>query len=244
MRPQKRNDTLDTLRGLNIISMLLYHACWDLVFLCGQPWPWFHGLWAYLWQQSICWGFILLSGYCWQMGHRPLRRGLMSFFGGAAVSLVTRFAIPEEPVRFGVLTFLGAAALLTIPLRRLLDRLPSRLGLAGCFSLFLLCKDINRGFFGFGGISAGAVPNRWYANLLTTALGFPAPDFVSSDYFSLLPWLFLFWTGYFLYQLRPAHPPQRTLRLPLVTAMGQHALLIYLLHQPVLYVLFVLPATF
>ena len=72
------------------------------------------------------------------MGRHPLRRGLMSFGGGLAVSLVTALAMPEDPVRFGVLTFLGTAMLLTVPLRRWLDRVPPRLGLAGAFGLFLL----------------------------------------------------------------------------------------------------------
>ena len=57
-------------------------------------------------------------------------RGLMSFFGGAAVSLATLLVLPETPVQFGVLTFLGSAALLTIPLRPLLSRIPPRPGLA------------------------------------------------------------------------------------------------------------------
>lgn len=75
-------------------------------------------------------------------------------------------------------------------------------------------------------------------------LGFPGPGFVSSDYFSLLPWLLLFWTGYFLYRLRPAEPLLPDIRLPGFSAMGRHSLLIYLLHQPVLYALLVLLPTF
>lgn len=117
MKPN-RSGTLDTLRGLTLLSMMAYHSCWDLVYLRGLPWSWYHGFWAYVWQQSICCTFILLSGYCWQMGRHPLRRGLMSFGGGLAVSLVTALAMPEDPVRFGVLTFLGTAMLLTVPLRR------------------------------------------------------------------------------------------------------------------------------
>ena len=130
----------------------------------------------------------------------------MSFCGGAAVSLVTLVVMPEEPVRFGVLTFLGAAALLTVPLRSLLDRTPPRLGLAVSFLLFLLVRDVNSGFLGFAGVPVLHLPQSWYASTLTTALGFPYPGFVSSDYFSLLPWLLLFWTGYHLYRLRPETP--------------------------------------
>ena len=182
MKPN-RSGTLDTLRGLTLLSMMAYHGCWDLVYLRGLSWSWYHGFWAYVWQQSICCTFILLSGYCWQMGRHPLRRGLMSFGGGLAVSLVTALAMPEDPVRFGVLTFLGTAMLLTVPLRRWLDRVPPRLGLAGAFGLFLLVRNINDGFLGFAGVPILMLPRSWYANLFTAGLGFPGPGFVSSDYF-------------------------------------------------------------
>lgn len=99
-----RSGTLDSLRGLTLVSMIAYHTCWDLVYLYGFDWGWYRSFQAYVWQQSICCTFILLSGFCWQMGHHPLRRGLMSFLGGAAVSLATLLVMPEEPVRFGVLT--------------------------------------------------------------------------------------------------------------------------------------------
>ena len=144
-----RSGTLDSLRGLTLFSMIAYHLCWDLVYLRGLPWAWYNGFWAYIWQQSICCTFILLSGYCCQASRHPIRRGAISFFGGAAVSLATTLVTPEEPIRFGVLTFLGTAALLTVPLRPLLVRIPPRLGLVLSFSLFLLVRDVNHGYLGF-----------------------------------------------------------------------------------------------
>ena len=50
MKPN-RSGTLDTLRGLTLLSMMAYHGCWDLVYLRGLPWSWYHGFWAYVWQQ-------------------------------------------------------------------------------------------------------------------------------------------------------------------------------------------------
>ena len=46
MKPN-RSGTLDTLRGLTLLSMMAYHGCWDLVYLRGLPWSWYHGFWAY-----------------------------------------------------------------------------------------------------------------------------------------------------------------------------------------------------
>ena len=45
-----RSGTLDTLRGLTLISMMAYHACWDLVYLYGFDWAWYRSFWAYVWQ--------------------------------------------------------------------------------------------------------------------------------------------------------------------------------------------------
>ena len=228
-----RQHGLDTVRGITLLSMIAYHASWDLVYLYGVDWPWYRSFGAYLWQQSICWTFILLSGYCLHLGRHRLKRGLAAFGGGALVSLVTVVAMPDSPIICGVLTFLGTATLLTIPLDGLLRRIPARAGLAGSFLLFLLLREVNSGYLGFEGVLVAALPQWWYRNLLTACLGFPYPGFVSSDYFSLLPWLFLFLTGYFLYNLRRREPFDW--QLPVVTAMGRHSLLVYLAHQPVIY---------
>ena len=230
-RPARRPG-LDTIRGITLLSMMAYHACWDLVYMFHQDWAWYTSFGAYLWQQSICWTFILLSGYCFHLGRHPLRRGLLTLAASAVVSVGAQAA--GAPIRWGVLTLLGAAALLTIPLERLLDRIPPRAGLAGSFLLFLLTRDVNRGYLGFEGGVIFPLPQSWYQNTWTALLGFPGPDFSSADYFSLLPWLFLFWTGYFLYTLRPEEP-RREPRLPLVTALGRRSLLVYMLHQPVIY---------
>ena len=232
-----RQHSLDTLRGLTLISMILFHGCWDLVYLYGRNWSWYRSAGAYLWQQSICWTFILLSGYCWQMGRHPLKRALMALIGGTIVSAVTLLIMPEDPVLFGVLTFLGTAALLTIPLHGLLQRIPAKVGLLGSSLLFLILRNVNVGSLGFETLRFCKLPTEWYRNLLTAFLGFPAPSFVSSDYFSLLPWLFLFWTGYFLYRLTPPDRIPVNIRLPVISWMGRYSLVVYLLHQPILYVL-------
>lgn len=224
---------LDTLRGVTLVSMIAYHACWDLVYLYGLDWPWYQSTGAYIWQQSICWTFILLSGFCWPLGRHPLRRGLMAFGGGLLVSAVTMVMMPEDGIFFGVLTLLGTATLLTVPLDPLLRRVPARAGLAGSFLLFLLLRDVNAGYLGFEGVRILALPGWLYRSLFTACLGFPPAGFHSTDYFSLFPWIFLFLTGYFLHRLRREEPA--SLRLPVVSAMGRHSLVVYLLHQPLVY---------
>jgi len=230
-----RRHGLDTLRGITLISMIAYHARWDLVYMFGKDWSWYRSDGAYLWQQSICWTFILLSGYCWSMGRHRLRRGLMAFGGGVIVSVVTLFTMPDCPVICGVLTLLGSAAILTIPLESAWKKIPSRAGLAGSFLLFLLLRDVNSGYLGFEGMRFAAVPRALYSNYFTAYLGFPQAGFASSDYFPLLPWFFLFLTGSWLGQFKESAPGWlRRLKLPLLNWLGRHSLMVYLVHQPVL----------
>ena len=91
MNPSKvsanRYALLDELRGLDLISMMCYHGLWDVVFLFGVQLPWYTGMPGHLWQQSICWVFILLSGFCLPMGHHPYKRGALVFGAGALGSL-------------------------------------------------------------------------------------------------------------------------------------------------------------
>ena len=228
-----RDAGLDALRGLTLLSMAAYHVCWDLVYLFGVPWGWYRSFAAHLWQQSICWTFLLLSGYCTRLGRHPLRRGAVVFLWGAVVWGVTELWMPENRVFFGVLSLLGAAMMLTGLLRPLLRRVPARLGLAVCFGLFLLTRDAGSGFLGFEGLRAAPLPPELYRDLSTAALGFPPRSFYSTDYFPLVPWLFLFWTGYFLYPLRRGEETRR--RFPRLAALGRRSLPLYLLHQPVIY---------
>ena len=68
---------------------------------------------AYIWQQSICWTFILLSGFCIPFSRRLLRRGLEVFGAGALVMLVTNLVLPEDRVIFGVLTLSTIKSIVT-----------------------------------------------------------------------------------------------------------------------------------
>lgn len=178
---------LDELRGLDLISMMLYHGMWDLVYLFGVRAPWYGSWQGELWQQSICWVFILLSGFCLPLGRHPVKRGAVVFGCGALVTAVTLIFMPADAVWFGVLTLLG----------------------------FL------------------------YANYFTAYLGFYPFGFFSTDYFPLTPWLFLFWAGFYLHHLaeRTAQSlrPLRRSVCPPLGWLGRNSLMLYLLHQPVIY---------
>lgn len=219
--PAGRYALLDELRGLDLVSMMLYHACWDMMFLFGIWMDWYAGMPGRLWQQTICWVFILLSGFCVQLGHHTLRRGAQVFGAGALVTAVTLLFMPEDRVIFGVLTFLGTAMLLTGVLEPLLKKIPPAAGLAVSAVLFALTYHLDERWLGFGGLRL-ALPDAWYANYFTAFFGFLPFDFYSTDYFALLPWLFLFWAGYFLHGVvgRARMEPLRRSVCPALGWMG------------------------
>lgn len=169
--PAGRYALLDELRGLDLVSMMLYHACWDMMFLFGIWMDWYAGMPGRLWQQTICWVFILLSGFCVQLGHHTLRRGAQVFGAGALVTAVTLLFMPEDRVIFGVLTFLGSAMLLTGVLEPLLKKIPPAAGLAVSAVLFALTYHLDERWLGFGGLRL-ALPDAWYANYFTAFFGF------------------------------------------------------------------------
>ena len=179
--PAGRYALLDELRGLDLVSMMLYHACWDMMFLFGIWMDWYAGMPGRLWQQTICWVFILLSGFCAPFGRHMLRRGVTVFAAGALVTAVTLVFMPGNRVIFGVLTFLGTAMLLTGVLEPLLKKIPPAAGLAVSAVLFALTYHLDERWLGFGGLRL-ALPDAWYANYFTAFFGFLPFDFYSTDY--------------------------------------------------------------
>ena len=246
----RRLALLDSLRGITLISMILYHACWDAVYIVGADWPWYRSRGGFIWQQSICWTFILLSGFCIPFSKRLLRRGLTVSCAGALVMLVTNLVLPEDRVLFGVLTLIGSCMLIMIPVRAVSGNGSGQAGIKLLIfaALFIFCRDINSGVVGTGLLHrilpviphiTVALPETLYRNLFTAYLGFPPPSFYSTDYFSLIPWAFLYLCGYELHRIArekgvlASQVFKKEIR-PL-SFLGRNSLTIYLLHQPVLY---------
>lgn len=237
-KDKKRYHMLDGIRGLTFVSMFVYHGMWDLVWLFQKDIGWYVSTAGYVWQQSICIAFILLSGFSWSFGRRKYCRGLEILAAGIMITLVTVFFMPGDRVVFGVLTFLGAAVLCMIPLEFFLRKCKPEPGLAVSLLLFFLTRNVNRGCLGYEGMVLGQLPSGLYRNLITTFLGFPEPGFFSTDYFSLLPWIFLYVAGYYLCRTAEKRSWLSYLEksiCPLLEKAGRHTLLLYMIHQPLLY---------
>lgn len=230
---RERYHLLDALRGLTVVSMAAYHFAFDLFILQGWDPQWRSIPAVHVWQQSICWTFLLLAGVSFHLGRRRWRGGLILSLLGAVVTAVTVAAAPSEAIFWGVLSLHGAALLLASALEPVLRRIPPKWGSAVSFGLFALTYDVQIGVIGLPGRVLFRLPAVLYRWSWLAPLGFPGPGFCSSDYFPLLPWFFLYLTGYWLGKLLLRDPPRALYRtVPGLDWVGRHSLLIYMLHQP------------
>ena len=159
---------IDNIRAIAMISMIIFHGVWDLVYLYGMDWAWYRSDLAHLWQQSICWTFILLSGFCWSFSKNPLKQGLIVTGAGLVVTAVTLIFSYESRVIFGVLNLIGASMLLLIPLKKVFEKIPSVMGFVLMFLLFGFTYGINVRELGFFDWELVELPWALYKTLFTT----------------------------------------------------------------------------
>ncbi len=232
---------VDEYRGFWIINMIIYHGIWDLVYIFGANWDLFQQNWTHVWQQVGCSSFIFISGFCWQMSKHNLKRGLQVFGAGLIITAATLIFMPSSRVLFGVLTLLGSCMLLLIPCSRLFQKIHPLLGATISFLLFLFVYPVNDGYLGFAGIEMIKLPSEWYQSLLGSYLGFTEPTFWSTDYFPIFPWIFMYIVGYFTYSFLYNYHREKAIALlskslcPPCGWVGRNSLIIYMLHQPVIY---------
>lgn len=233
-----RIHTMDELRGFAVVCMIFYHAFYSMAYLFALPLggallrffmpaePWFAGL------------FILISGISCQLSHSNLARGFKLLAVALALTCVTALLLPDEIIRFGILHFLAVCMILFGALAPLLKRVPLWVGLVVCVLFYILCRPVYQGWLGLPGLFAVPTPE------IPFALQFLWPDsryagvLYSADYFPLLPWLFIFFAGTFVGRWAKQGRFPRVFykrRVPFSSWMGRHALVLYVVHQPVIY---------
>ena len=229
---------MDELRGFAVLCMIFYHAFYTLAYLFSIDWglvllrffmpaePWFAGL------------FIFISGISSDLSRSNLKRGFKLLAVALAVTVVTALAVPEEIIVFGILHFLSICMILFGLIKRGTDRLGfSWIWVIVCVLGYLLTMGIGSGYLGIG-------PFRWmlpevlYQQEWLFPLGITASTFRSADYFPLLPWIFVFFAGTLFGRFAAdGRFPAFTYRshIPPLSWMGRHALILYIVHQPVIY---------
>ncbi len=232
-----RYNLIDSVRGLAIINMVLYHLMYDLVRIFKVDIGGFSGYGVYIWEQFICITFILISGISWHFSRHNLRRGLIVFACGCGISLFTYLFMPEESIWFGILNLLGFAMLITILLDKHFKKINPIAGFILSTIIFFVTKGVSRKFIGILDFPFLNLPEFLYLNSLFAFMGFPGQGFTSSDYFPLIPWLFLYFAGYFLWRIIKDTKAENLMliKIPLLNVIGKYSFIIYIVHQPVIY---------
>lgn len=226
-RAKQRIELIDAIRGFDLYVMVVHHICYDLCAFLGFPWVWFSNpVWDVVHYLSAG-TFILLAGVSANFSRSNTKRGLRTLAIALGITVVTY--LMDMPILFGVLHLLGACMVLYGLTQGFWQRLPAWVIPALSAAGTLATARLVNGW-------PSALPHLWMFGLVT-------PDFFSSDYFPLLPWVFVFlfgtWAGRYI---RAGRLPRRfyEAKAPRLAAVGRHSLLIYVAHQPVIYALVML----
>ncbi len=235
---KKRIHLIDTIRGVIIIGVVGYHLLFDLVFIFGLNIPFLFYPFVNFVRDFGAGMLIFISGIACNLSHSNLKRGIQCLIVALLFSLVTRFVIPDEFIFFGVLHLLAICMIGYHLLRKFIDKIPVYAAPV-LFVIFLFLFCVPEGNFGFFGKAYFSLPEDFKGNVILYCLGFPWRNGIySADYFPLIPWALLFLTGniigrYFKNGKGPAFLYMDV--CPPVTFIGTKTLIIYVLHQPVVY---------
>ncbi|MEY8436488.1 heparan-alpha-glucosaminide N-acetyltransferase [Atopobiaceae bacterium 24-176] len=234
--PRGRVRLFDAVRGFSVVSMVLFHLCYDLVFIVGVDVAWFAPPAQDVWRASISWTFLLVSGWMCSFSHNNLTRSVRYLAVALAIFLATSAVAVDDPISFGIIFCIGASTLTDVLLER--AHLEPR-GLACAAALlaaFALTLNVPVGEMGVGSWEL-SLPASWYEGPWLAWLGLPGGGFVSGDYYPLVPFAFMYGAGVALGRwFAPRGYPPGLLEAhcaPLEWA-GRHALPIYVVHQPLL----------
>lgn len=169
--------------------------------------------------------------------YKPLMQAFLLLFLGQCITWATVHFLPSEAIYYGILTFLGSALLLSYVLEtkcQLLSRVNTTAGFVLSLLLFVLTYHVQLGYVGWGSWRYQLPGWLYQANY--AFWGFPDDTFISADYVSFLPHIFMYWLGFYAYKLLRAKQPNLLAWSPCkeLETIGRHSLAIYFLHQPLL----------
>lgn len=216
---------LDLARGFGIVLMVIYHGFWDADYAALVP-PWlFDGPFWRWFRFAILSIFLLAAGASLTIAHG--RRVKLDRFGrrlaivavcAGAITAVSALVFPGQLIFFGVLHAIAVSSLLAFPLLRLPWYWPAMAGI---------------GIIAVTGVQLPVFASPWLG-----WIGFMPEPPNSRDYVPLFPWagvLFLGLAGGHLAGRLPASWSPRFAMARWLAAGGRNSLLIYMLHQPILF---------
>jgi uncharacterized membrane protein len=225
---------LDIARGMAIVFMVLFHFCFDLDNFGYVDFDLKHGdFWKYF-RYFIVSIFILLAGISAQITHKNgidrkkmFKRVMLLSLASLVVSIGSYTQFPSSWIYFGILHFFLLITIIGLP--------------------FLKIPKISLviGIFIIIGYNMSWLNMHWFYNVLQEPLNLP--KIYTQDLVSLVPWFGVYLlgltAGYYkiqetLLNYEILHKTNRINRL--LSSLGKHSFIIYMLHQIVLFSMFYL----
>ena len=233
---RKRIKYIDFFRFFAIINMVIYHTYYDLkfVFLVKSP-IFYSNKWNIL-QQYICISFIFLSGVSCNYSSNLLKKAFKLSIISILITVVTVNVSKDLAIYFGIIHFLTVLTIVILFISKInANKINNEILFWIFILIFILFK---RGVF---------YRNEFYNNIysfmsklpFSFVLGFPKNDFFSSDYFPIIPWIFLGVSGYYFHRTKISIKVEeffKDIKIPkIITFISKKSLIIYVLHQVVIY---------
>ena len=214
--------SVDFIRGIALILMVIFHFCFDLNnfqyisinISTGMFWMVFRYLIITIF--LLCAGVSLYLAYEHGVDYiKVAKRVLRLVLASIAITSCTYFIFPNSWIYFGILHFITTASILGV----FFVRMP--------FIAFIV------GFFILIGWSVDILTMHWLFELLKNPLSLPLN---SEDLISFTPWFGVVLIGVFLGEKEIfVFDLIETRVVKTIALFGRHSLLIYLIHQPILF---------
>ncbi|MBV1706605.1 MAG: DUF1624 domain-containing protein [Hyphomicrobiales bacterium] len=217
----------DQLRGLALVAMVSFHLTWDLAYFRLIAPDFTSQLWFRLYGHAIASTFLMLVGVSLVLAQRAAdpwpgywRRMTAISLSATAITIVTFYVMGPGFIFFGILHCIVLASLAAVPFL-FLPRLAALAAMLLAFALPLIIHSPS-----LDG------PDFWWLGL-----GTHLP--VSDDIRPFLPWFGMVLAGVLLARTLPL-ARWRGPVLPGAAgrwsgAAGRHSLLVYMLHQPLMF---------
>jgi uncharacterized membrane protein len=215
-----RDQALDLMRGIAIIMMIMFHLIYDLNEFGYTNIPlsnfWLTSYWRYLivflFLNAVGISLVIAYGKSFNLNKFIKRLALLGL-AALSVSVGTYIMFPDAWVYFGILHLIWTGTLIAI----FFIQLPK-------ISLFIAALIF---LFGYLNLTDLSFLRILLSNYLPLS---------SVDFYPLFPWIAFIFTGIYLGH-NPIYKKIFFVKLPLLQLIGQHSLIIYLLHQVILYAL-------
>jgi len=229
---------IDEVRGFAILCMVVYHTFYDLVNIFNMRIEVFYSPIVEALVTVFVGIFVFISGTSCVFSKNNLKRGAKCLGLGLVFTLFTYFFMNDQLIVFGILHMLGVSMMIYALILPLLKKFNPITIIIVCTILFIITYNVEYGHIGIGQLIKIQLPHAIYDIGILFPFGFVSPNFMSADYFALFPWLFCFIAGSGFGTLVKQNKMPKFIyksHFKPLAFVGRHTLIIYLLHQPIVY---------